>query len=213
MESVAAELTRLEAVVREMPGKLMEAEAIEAKARQTLDDKIAETLAFDPSAEVPPEIAALEAAAAASTIAANRVRGQRAGIARQIDQKAAELESRRAIVADELGQLSTAIRDDLAEKIMLKARELADLYAAYDAFTVANGMPSDWLDLAHVSDPRKAMSLRAPGGGKYDHAPNLLAEPGHENSAAVKAIRPALETMRKARQLVRSKRHAGSAHA
>jgi len=217
MESATAELARLNAAVREMPGKLAEAEAQEAQAHQALDDAYAESMTSALSDGVTPEIAALESALAEKTNAVQRVRGLSAGIGRQVERQHAEIATRRPPVDAALNRLVSGVRDELAELVTGKARELADLYAAYEAFLAAdaNKSPSDWLKLAHVSDPRVALALPHPTLGRYDRAPNLLKEAGHENSPIMTALRPALEPMRKAHMLLARTANlaAGAAHA
>ncbi|WP_027815064.1 hypothetical protein [Paraburkholderia bannensis] len=200
-ETVATKLRTLEAAVRELPGKLARAETAVLEAEQKLASKEVEALLPSPD-DIDLEIATLEDDVERARAAAARLQRQSEALDSTGEKLNAEMQAAQGALNLELNILVDEARDVLANRIVEKADELGELYAAYGAFAYAAGANADWLHLAHVSDPRHAMQIIGTGRTS-DAAQNILSQPKHDDSAEAKSIRPALQPMAKARALLK----------
>ncbi|MBB2999784.1 Skp family chaperone for outer membrane proteins [Paraburkholderia tropica] len=204
-EAVDAKLVVIETAVRELPGKLVHAAAVVAEAEQKLAAKEVETLL--PGADgIESEIATLEDDVERARATVVRLQRQSEALDSTGENLNAEMQATQSALNLELNIFVDEARDVLANRIVDKAQELGELYAAYGAFSRAAGIRSDWLQLAHVSDPRHAIQITTPGR-TFDAAPNLFSQPKHNDSAEVRAIRSALEPMAKARALLKKREY------
>jgi hypothetical protein len=198
VNAVAEKLRRLDTAVDEMPGKLVQAAAAVEDAEQKLAAKEVETL-FQEASDTSAEVHALEETAERARTAHTRLLRQEAAFIAMGDGFITEMQAARAVLNTERNVHTIAVHNALADRIVEKTRELADLAAEYSEVAGALGLPGDWLALAHVSDPRNALRL-GDSGGTYDRAANILAQ----GTAAANASRDAaLEPLKEARRLIR----------
>ncbi|MFM0673146.1 hypothetical protein [Paraburkholderia sediminicola] len=157
-------------------------------------------------------IAALEVAANKAREALARFTRQSAALATLGDGLNAELDAALAVLAAECPAYVNAVQDVIADRIVAKAGELAELYAVQETFSSVVGVPAVWQEFAHVSDPRAARRSFQSGDVAFDLAPNLLTQAAPGTEAEVQAARRALEPVATAQRLARTAQQVRPSH-
>jgi hypothetical protein len=230
VESILGRMDRHATAVSTRPAEL---QAL-TKARDTADRKLAEadaeTLARGEAAilaetaelvygsdsleQVAPalgtalDLAGLEAEASKAREAIGRFNRQSVALVTLGDGLNAELDTALAVLAVESQAHAGTVQGVIADRIVAKAGEMAELFAVQATFSDVVGSPAEWQEFAHVSDPRESRRSYASGDVAFDTAPNLLTQvpPGAE--AEVQAVRRALEPVATARHLARTSQQA-----
>lgn len=154
------------------------------------------------------DIAALEVAANKAREALGRFTRQSAALETLGDGLNAELDAALVVLAAECPAYVNAVQDVIADRIVAKAGELAELYAVQETFACVGGRPTVWQEFAHVSDPRLARRSFQSGDLAFDTAPNLLTQAAPGADAEVQAARRALEPIATAQRLARTSQDA-----
>lgn len=209
VQTVADKVARLNTAVGELPAKTAQAEADLADISHRLAQ--AETdlaLADGDTSTIRATINSLSAELAEKREAFTRLNGQLPHFNQRGEDTNTELEAAKQKLRTEQSILVGEVRDIVADRIVEKTAELADLRALWLACgQAADGFPHDWLTMAHVSDPRESMQIVVPGR-TYDAAPNLLAMPSPGAAVLLQEISAVLEPLKRARSLLRTREYA-----
>lgn len=223
VQSVADKLERLNAAVAELPAQAAQADAEMVDLSQRITHAEADlALADGDTSTIQDTIATLSAEFAAKRDARNRLDSRLPIFNQRGEEINAEIEAAKQNLRTERHILASEIRDLLADRIVEKAAELADLRSLWHAFTVASDGSHDWLQMAHVSDPRHSTQITIPPelvkganghaisivpGRTYDHAPNLLSVTSSQGVALVQGIQPVLEPLKAAQSLLNTREY------
>lgn len=202
VQTVAGKLARITAAVNELPAKTAQADTDLADLSQRLAE--AETnLALEDgdTSDLLRVVESLTTEFAAKRAARDRLDTQLPILNHRGEAINVELEAAKQELRAQRGSYANAVLDVVSEEVIEAATNLSRLSAAYRALAVAAGLRTDWLSLAHISDPRRAISIHA-GGRTYDDAPNLLNAFPDVASSAVAAMQSTLEPLASATKLV-----------
>lgn len=208
LQTIADKLTRLNTAVGELPAKTSQADAELAELSERLAG--AETdlaLADGDTSDLSATVERLSTEFVAMRSARDRLASQLPAFNQRGEEINAELESAKQNLRTEQSIFVSEVRDIVADRIVEKTSELAELRALWAACVqAADGFSHDWLTMAHVSDPREAMQIIVPGR-TYDAAPNLLAVPSPGAAVLLQEVSAVLEPLRGARSLLATREY------
>jgi hypothetical protein len=200
-KAVSAKISRINEVRDQMPSELSQIANAITETEGLIAKKEAE-LVLSESSELREEVESLTATILRMQSDRNRLTRTSDALNAVGTDLNAELATALAALNLERNKHATNVRYVLAEGIVKKASELAEIYEAYQLFAPVSGTPEDWLQSAYISDPRKSLRLMD-STGAYDQAPNLLKKIGDGSGA--EAIKPALVSLETARDLLRTR--------
>ncbi|WP_168794688.1 hypothetical protein [Paraburkholderia aromaticivorans] len=208
VQAVADKLNRLNTAVAELPVHAAQANAEMVDLSQRITQAEADlALADGDTAAIEDTIATLSAQFAAKRDARNRLDSRLPIFNQRGEEANAELELAKQNLRTERHVLAHDIKEALADRIVEKTAELADLRALWAAFVSASDSSRDWLTMAHVSDPRNATQIVIPGHQTYDAAPNLLGVMSDRGAALLQEIQPVLEPLAEAQRALATKEY------